>query len=169
MDSKTDLRLWAKSLRKTLSLPEKSIKIVENIRKHELYKSAKNVMLFYPTKFEIDLRTLFDDEKTFYLPRVESEDICVCRYSKGEELRLSGFKIHEPTGEPCSAEVLDLVIVPALAVDKRGYRLGYGGGFYDRFLVQCSVPTIVVIARELVVEELPIEEFDMQMDFVITD
>ena len=74
--------------------------------------------------------------------------------------------------EPCSNFInprnLDLVVVPALMADKSGFRLGYGGGFYDRFLVENkTVKTILPIAKELIVEELPHEEFDIKIDEII--
>ena len=54
-------------------------------------------------------------------------------------MEISNFGIKEPCSEPVAPDILDLIIVPALMVDKNGYRLGYGGGFYDRFLKKCHV------------------------------
>ena len=64
--------------------------------------------------------------------------------------------------------MIDLVIVPALAVDKNNYRLGYGGGFYDRFLRDKSVTKIVCIPKELIVESVYPEKFDIPVDIVVT-
>ena len=58
MDNKTDLRIWAKSIRKTLDLASVSSVIAGKIRKHEFYKNARNVMIFYPAKYEINLLSL---------------------------------------------------------------------------------------------------------------
>ena len=62
-----------------------------------------------------------------------------------------------------------MIIVPALVADKKNYRLGYGGGFYDRFLKENrNLKSILPIAQELVIEELPCEDFDEKVDIVIS-
>ena len=169
MDSKTDLRIWAKSIRKTLDLQAISAAITKKIRVNDFYKNSKNVMLFYPVKYEINLLALLDDEKNFYLPKVCGDKILVCPFKKGEPLTVSNFKINEPCSEPVSKQVLDLIIVPALAVDKAGFRLGYGGGFYDRFLKNCNAKTVVPIAHQLLIERIPVDKFDIPVDYVISD
>lgn len=170
MDKKTALRINAKNIRKNLPISEISAKIVEEIRLNEFYVNAKNVMLFYPTKDEIDLRGLLIDDKNFYYPRVDGENLLVCPYCNGEKLEKSKFNILEPCSSPVDVKVLDLVIVPALMVDKQGYRLGYGGGFYDRFLPNISkdCKTICAISKELLIGELPKDEFDIPADIVIS-
>ena len=170
MDKKTALRINAKNTRKSLSICEISANLVKQIRQNKLYKNAKNVMLFYPTKDEIDLRGLLEDDKDFYFPRVDGEDLLVCPYCIGEKLEKSKFNILEPCSSPVGVNVLDLVIVPALMVDKQGFRLGYGGGFYDRFLPLLSenCKTICAISSELIVDELPREEFDVPVDIIIS-
>lgn len=170
MNMKTDLRIRAKSIRKSLPICEISEKLTKLVQKHSVYIEAKNVMLFYPTKYEIDLRGLLEDDKNFYLPRVKDENLLICPYLVGESLKKSCFNILEPCSEPVSADILDLIIVPALMVDKKGYRLGYGGGYYDRLLSKLSenVKTICAMPKELVVDEFRHEDFDVPVDFVIT-
>lgn len=169
MENKTALRGRAKNLRKTLDISKISNDICEKLRNADFYKQAKNVLLFYPTQFEIDLRELLSDDKNFYLPKVAVEELLVCPYKQGENLEISSFNIKEPCSNPVSSAKLDLVIVPALMVDKNNYRLGYGGGFYDKFLAQNKVLSVVPIARALIVEALPVEDFDKKVDFVISD
>ncbi len=90
-----------------------------------------------------------------------------CPYSEGDELCESCSKTQEPKTSNNTINP-DLVIVPALAVDKNNYRLGYGGGFYDRFLAQQSCKTIVCIPHQLVVETVYPEEYDIPIDRIIT-
>ncbi len=170
MKSKPELRLIAKDIRKTLDICKISENIVQNIRGLDLYKSSKNVMLFYPTKYEVNLLLLLEDDKNFYFPRVNGENLHVCRYNTGDILIKSEYNILEPCSEGVSAEVLDLVIVPALMFDKNGFRLGYGGGYYDRFLAKYSknFKTIGVIPKNLYQKSLPTEEFDVPVDVVIS-
>lgn len=167
---KTDLRIKAKAIRKSLPIGEISEKLVELIRNNPYYKKSQNVMLFYPTQDEVDLRALLSDDKTFYFPRVEGAVIVACPYCQGEKLEKSKFNILEPCSEPVDIKILDLVIVPALIVDNLGFRLGYGGGFYDRFLPDLSqnCKTICALPKELLVEKLPKEEFDIPVDEIIS-
>lgn len=168
MNSKTALRDKAKNIRKQLDLIEISNKLVKEIQATEYYAKAKNVLLFYPMKFEVNLLKLLDDDKKFYLPKMHGNDLFICPFAKGDELISSDFNVQEPCSNPVNPEILDLIIVPALMVDKKNYRLGYGGGFYDRFLSRWNnITTVSAIARELVVEELPHEEFDMPVDYII--
>ena len=165
MDNKTDLRLYAREARKALDIENISDKIVRKIQASKVYKSANHVMLFYPMHYEIDLRKLFDDDKKFYLPKVSGENILACPYPS--ELVKSAFDIMEPTSTPVNPGILDLVIVPCLMADKKGYRLGYGGGYYDRFLTETDAYTITVVPNQLYVTKLPREEYDIKIDKVI--
>lgn len=166
MKNKTYYRVYAKELRKTLDVASLSQRLCEKIRQESHYKIAKHVMLFYPTAYEIDLRDLFRDEKSFYLPKVHDDKILVCPLS--EKLEKSKFNIMEPCSGPVEPELLDIIIVPALMADKSGYRLGYGGGFYDRFLPLCiNAFKIVAVPKELFIDELPHDEFDVKVDKVL--
>lgn len=202
MDSKSDLRVYAKELRKTLDIKNISSEIVSKIRTLNDYKKAENVMIFYPMKYEINLLDLLNDNKNFYLPKVEqcplqtsdchseaenimssfaalkmteaedsqktsSSPLLVCPYDKN--LKKSKMGIYEPCTAPVEPNILDLIFVPALLVDKKGYRLGYGGGFYDRFLKQYpNIKTIVPIEKELMIDKLPHENFDIKISQIIT-
>ncbi len=168
MENKTCLRIWAKSLRKTLDTDKISNAIVKKIRSLDIYRTAKNVMIFYPLQFEINLLPLLEDSKNFYLPKVDGENLLVCPFKIGERLVKSEFNVLEPLSIPVSSDIPEVVFVPALAVDKNNFRLGYGGGFYDRFLESSKAYSIVPVSEKLVVEKLPVDEFDIPVDCVIT-
>ena len=166
MDSKSDLRLRFKSQRKTLDIDKISVELCRKIRELEVYKCAKNVMIFYPLKYEINLLDLICDDKNFYLPKVSGDKILVCPYC--EDLKKSCFGVLEPCSAPVDADILDLVFVPALAVDGENYRLGYGGGFYDRFLSENpKLYSVVPIAKEFCVADLPHENFDVRVNRIV--
>jgi 5-formyltetrahydrofolate cyclo-ligase len=92
-------------------------------------------------------------------------------YNENTELQLNHFDIPEPvSGEELDAETFDLVLTPLLAFDKAGYRVGYGKGFYDRFLAKCREDVISVGLSFFDAEHL-IEDtntFDKRLDFCIT-
>jgi len=149
-----------------------SEKIVKNILSLKEYINFKNIMIFYPLGHEVNLLGLLtDSDKHFYLPRVHGEQLLVCPYKMGDELTLSAFKTQEPTTVPVDADILDLIFVPALMVDKHLHRLGYGGGFYDKFLSKHAknATKIVAIPSNLMVSKLPSESFDAKIDVVVTE
>jgi 5-formyltetrahydrofolate cyclo-ligase len=168
MSDKQQLRIWAKEERKKLDTEKISLELIQKLQETEEYKQAKNIMIFYPKENEVNLLSLIDDEtKIFYLPKIEGENLLCCPYKNGDELCVSCFKTKEPLSNAVEKSVLDLIIVPALAVDKEGYRLGYGGGFYDRFLARVNVFKIVCIPQDLIVDTVFPTNFDIKMDKVI--
>ena len=147
-----------------------SKRLAQKLRNTEEYKSAKNIMIFYPLKDEVDLLELTNDNsKTFYLPKIDGDNLLCCKYDSNTELCESCFHTKEPVTEQTTfTHHPDLVIVPALAADKNNYRLGYGGGFYDRFLSKTETIKIVCLPKQFVVETVYPENFDIPVDRVIT-
>ena len=169
MEKKTSQRLKAKEIRNNLDIDNISNILTTKIRNLDIYKQAQNIMLFYPLKSEINLLGLLDDNKNFFLPRMNGQTLECCPYKKNDRLKTVKFNIKEPETECIECPNLDLVIVPALAVDKKGNRLGYGGGFYDRFLSKINSKTLVSLPKELVFDNVPSEKFDIKIDYIITD
>ena len=123
-------------------------------------------MIYYPKDGEINLLDLLNDKKTFYLPRVNNKYLDICPYKIGDKLKMSEFNVLEPVNNSVKCEELDLVIVPSLMADSLNFRLGYGGGYYDRFLCD-SFKTLTVIPKELFIEKLPTDKFDKKIDQII--
>ena len=169
MFNKDDLRQKAKDIRNELDMKSISSKIVSNIRNLEEYKNSKHVMLFYPLGNEVDLLELLNDDKQFYLPRVKGEDLEVCPYKLGDKLLKSDFKVLEPINEPINKNLLDLVFVPALCVDEKCNRLGYGKGFYDRFLNDFEGCSIIPIPKELVFSNVCANRNDVCCSGIVTE
>ena len=168
MNNKQQLRRWAKEERKKIDIAKISSELVQKLKATDEYRQAKNIMIFYPLKDEIDLLELLEDSnKSFYLPKIDGENLLCCPFNKGTELCESCFKTKEPISKPVEKDLIDLVIVPALAVDKKIYRLGYGGGFYDRFLSGVNITKIACIPKDLLVETVYPEKHDIKMDMVI--
>lgn len=146
-----------------------SLKLANLLKGSKEYSQAKNIMLFYPMNHEINLLTLLDDKnKNFYFPRIQGKDLLCCPYEPGCELTQSCFNTLEPISEPVEKGLIDLVIVPALCCDKNNYRLGYGGGFYDRFLKDYTGKKICCIPKEFITETIYPESHDIPLDLVIT-
>lgn len=171
MHTKEELREQAKQIRSLLQTDIISTRIVDNLRAADIYDVAQHIMLFYPLEHEVNLLPLLDDDKNFYLPKVQGDDLLICPYKKGDELSVSQFGTKEPLTEPVDPNILDLVFIPALMVDKNFYRLGYGKGFYDRFLFKKGLRAvkIVPISSLLMLEELPHDEYDAQFDIIVDE
>ena len=171
MNNKQQLRKWAKEERKKLDIGKISLELVQKLKEIEEYRQAKNIMIFYPLKDEVNLLGLLEDfDKNFYLPKIEGETLLCCPFGKDTKLCDSCFKTKEPATNPIEKGLIDLVIVPALAVDKNNYRLGYGGGFYDRFLAGgVNIVKISCVSKEFVLETVYPEKHDVKVDKIITN
>lgn len=167
---KNSLRKWAKEQRTVLDMQKISSVLVQKIQTTEEYKNSQNIMFFYPLKNEVNLLELLKDKsKKFFLPKIDGENLLCCSYKDGDKTFLSCFKTTEPLSKPCPKEQIELIIIPALACDKNGYRLGYGGGFYDRFLKDYKGIKISCVPQKLVLDSVYPEEHDIKMDIILTD
>ena len=96
MLNKQQLRKWAKEERKKLDIKNLSSKLVKKLQGTNEYKQAKNIMLFYPLKDEINLlKILEDNTKNFFLPKIDGKNLLCCPYFQDEELCESCFKTKE--------------------------------------------------------------------------
>lgn len=103
-----------------------------------------------------------------YCPRVEQGEMLAAAYD-GEDFALSTLGIREPTGARFLGE-MDYAIIPLLAADERGSRLGYGGGYYDRYLKdKPSVKRVGIAFDNQILKTLPTEPWDEPLDVLITD
>ncbi|MDR1168247.1 MAG: 5-formyltetrahydrofolate cyclo-ligase [Heliobacteriaceae bacterium] len=169
MDNKTQLRTRAKIIRKNLDMKAISLELTAGLREKTYYRSARNVMIFHPLDGEVNVLNLTEDDKNFYLPKVEGNRLKVCPYRPGGELKISRFRVFEPCSAAVDTDIIDLVIVPALMADRSNYRLGYGGGFYDRFLAENPhILSVVLIPAELTVDTLPVETHDVKINYIIS-
>lgn len=170
MDKKTSLRLKAKNIRNNLDIKQISKNIIKNLTQTDIFKNANNIMIFYPLEKEINLLDLlYFEDKNFYLPRMNGKNLECCPYKKGDNLVIKKYNIKEPITESISNPKLDLIIIPALSIDKYGNRLGYGGGYYDRFLADNKSIKLVPIPEELIFENIPHESFDIKIDYFVTE
>ena len=150
-------------------------KICCNILSMKEYKNAKAVFCFVGTKDEIDtteiLEEVLKDGKKLFVPKCRDKGIMDALEIKSlKDLELGAYGIMEPQSKclPGEPREIDFAVIPCMSCDKQGHRLGHGGGYYDRFLKGNTFPK-AVICREKLLMEIPTEETDVKMDFVVTE
>lgn len=149
--------------------------LVGHIAAHRYFKNADAVLGFVAMRGEPDLSPLYRMAMArgipVCLPRVEGGEMHFYRYEGEGTLTPDRFGILSPS--PSSGEVTltsqTLCLLPGLAADKSGVRLGYGGGFYDRFLPRFAGKVIFPLYSRLLVERLPAEPTDVPVLCVITE
>jgi 5-formyltetrahydrofolate cyclo-ligase len=156
--------------------PEASSAIRSRLETLECWKTARTILTYHPLTSEANLLPLLQKETTkeWIFPRVEGESLTLHRWTEGAIWRRGHFEILEPDPEQwptVSLEALDLALIPALAFDKTGNRLGRGKGFYDRLLASSAFRALKIgIATErFLLPEIPTEPHDITMDLVITE
>ncbi|MBW4440123.1 MAG: 5-formyltetrahydrofolate cyclo-ligase [Plectolyngbya sp. WJT66-NPBG17] len=173
---KSELRKIYLQKRRSLSLQEwesKSKQVCEHLKASPHLHSAKTVLSYCSFRQEPDLQELLTIPKVWGLPRCVEETLSWHVWTPGK-LRSNKFGIQEP--DPNSTlinpEQVDLILVPCVMCDRRGYRLGYGGGFYDRLLNQPEwqgKSTIGIVFDFAVIDELSIDTWDQPLRTICTE
>ncbi|MCY7368513.1 MAG: 5-formyltetrahydrofolate cyclo-ligase [Chamaesiphon sp.] len=139
------------------------------------FLAARTILAYQSHRQEPNLDYLFThSHKQWGLPRSISKELLWQRWQPSQPLIIGKYGILEP--DPRSAmltpDLVDLILVPAVAMDNRGYRLGYGGGYYDRLRSDSQwrkIPTIGIVFDFNYVEQLPTEAWDLPLDAVCTE
>lgn len=164
-------------INKRKNIPNKQIKsniIFHKIIETDIYKKSKTIALYNSLENEVSTKELItyslNNNKEVYLPKVVGEKLLFYKISSDEEFVLSSFNIKEPKGDNSKLmKEVDLVIVPGVAFDKECNRMGYGKGFYDRFLENRKTYKIGICFKEQIVEKIITFPHDIKMDEIITD
>jgi 5-formyltetrahydrofolate cyclo-ligase len=171
---KKELRAQIKALKKQHSkeqLLEQSEQILDKLEGHPDFIKAKRVMLYSALPDEVQTQAFLEKwhlKKTIILPTVVGDDIIPVEYGKDTAFAVGDFNIMEPQNEPYTGG-FDLIVVPGVAFDRKGHRIGRGRGYYDRFLSQhLDVKRIGICFDFQLVDEVPTEPFDILMDEVIS-
>lgn len=171
---KSEIRRKIKAMRQMLSEVEKinaSEEVFARLEKTAAFLMADNVLMYHSLPDELSTHAFlkkWGGRKHFYLPRVNGVNLDILPYDESR-LELGSFHIEEPTGENCvDPSQIELMIVPAVAYDRKGNRLGRGKGFYDRLLGDVTATKIGVGYEFQLLDELPAESHDVPMDMIIT-
>ncbi len=153
---------------------EMSKRLCDRLVNLPIFQQAKTILAYSSFRQEPDLSFLFNNYHYWGLPRCVDKSLIWHRWESQSSLNKGAFGILEPAPNAPIINPLDvdLILVPAVAGDKRGYRLGYGGGFYDRMFATFewqNIPTIGIIFDFAYVKELPIEIWDRTLGAICTE
>jgi 5-formyltetrahydrofolate cyclo-ligase len=186
--SAADIRQLKRAQRQLLSTTvqqQHSLALCQNIVKEKTYRNSRHIALYLANDSEIDPYLLTEHAiflgKKVYLPILAplKNSLYFAPYKTGDRLKLNRFKIPEPECHPSkwkTASQLDLLLLPLVAFDAFGNRIGMGGGFYDRTLAYLQhrrfwkKPTLMGLAHEIQkVGHLNRQSWDIPLDYIITE
>lgn len=166
---KQELRIELKSKQLNLTreiIDTKSLSITKKIQNMKEYVQATKIAVFMSMEKEFNTQFLLTDiKKEFYIPKIEQGEMNFYRYTG--EFELGVFGIKEPkSNEKINKYEIELMIVPYLGYNEAGYRIGYGKGYYDRYLSDTNFPVILPAIDDYLVD-FDSEEFDKKIEYVI--
>ena len=171
---KKELRAQIKALKKQHTkeqLLEQSEKILAKLEQHPDFIKAEKIMLYSALPDEVQTLDFIENwrhQKTIILPTVVGDDIIPVELAENVAFAEGDFHIPEPQNNPYTGE-FDLIVVPGMAFDTNGHRLGRGRGYYDRFLsLHPQVHTIGLCFDFQLLPEVPSEPHDRIIDEIIT-
>jgi 5-formyltetrahydrofolate cyclo-ligase len=182
MTDKGDIRNWILQVRNAMTpqaIASGSLAIVKRLTELDQIRRASTLMVYLSFGSEVRADDLilwgWGEGKRIAVPfcRPARRELIACRMEGFDELECGHYGIREPKADlirPIPPDEIDVVVVPAVAFDRQGHRLGYGGGYYDRFLP--SAPRAMRIgaafARQIVAE-ITTDPHDVRMDGIVTE
>ncbi len=178
--TKPDLRrrLYAERIQMSKrAVREKSLRIYRRLIDMPAYQLARCIACYVSIKNEVDTRTVIEKTmgsgKQVGVPVTRKDgDMDFQAIAGLSDLRPVHYGLREPVADPQMVllpHTIDLILVPGIAFDRRGHRIGSGGGYYDRFLVRTEAVRIGLSYGFQIIDRVPAEPYDVKMDLIITE
>lgn len=171
---KREIRKRIRDLKSMMIETEKSLaaeEVFARFEKTAAFLMARNILIYHSLPDELSTRQFlakWHGKKHFFLPRVNGVNLDILPYDESR-IELGAFQIEEPTGNNIvSPDEIELIVVPGVAYDRKGNRLGRGKGFYDRLLQSTKATKVGVCYEFQLIDEVPAEPHDVRMDMVIS-
>ena len=150
-----------------------SMQIHENLKKIAIFTNAQNIACYFPIGSEVDTHDIMLDilrqGKNLLLPKVIDDNIEFYVVPNLEKLESGHFEIMEPKDNCKKAKKIDCMLIPTVGVSKLGMRLGYGNGYYDKFLSSTAAVKISLTYSKQIVKSIPNDSHDIKMDWIVTE
>ncbi|MDJ0735179.1 MAG: 5-formyltetrahydrofolate cyclo-ligase [Nostocaceae cyanobacterium] len=176
--NKAELRQNLLKQRKSMAQEDwrqKSDRITQHLYSSPLFNQAQTILAYFSFQKEPDLSPLFTDDRFQWgFPRCVGKSLHWHIMTPNESVEIGKYGIREPHGDApvVNSEAVDLILVPTVACDYQGYRLGYGGGYYDRLLSSpewVNKVTIGIAFDFAYLPQLPVEPWDRRLQGVCTE
>lgn len=176
MKTKLELRRYIAKLKKQTPLAERKVlseKIMEVLEQNDAFIRAGGVLMYYSLPDEVYTHAFVEKwskKKRILLPVVKDKtEMEIREYTGKSDLKEGAFHIWEPSGALFTDyDAIETAVIPGIAFDEVGHRLGRGGGYYDRLLPQIKAYKLGVCFPFQLLDEVPYEDYDIVMDEVIT-
>ncbi len=151
---------------------QKETVILQLLFSSQIWQTAESVGVIRSLPFEFDTAAIFakgfEQNKRIAVPKAQQKKLQFYHVEPTTRYETSAFGVEEPISEQ-EAHHLDLLIVPGLAFSKTGYRIGFGGGYYDRFLSAFDGKTVSLVFGEQFNDQWTPDVFDIPIDKIYTD
>lgn len=181
MSEKKELRAKGKDILSELHGAERENKVKQihqALFNSKSYQNASVIGCTISQEHEIDttpiIKQAWKDGKTIAVPKCnpKQKELIFRTLTSFDQLETVYFGLKEPMEqetEEVDKERIDLMLVPGLIFDRRGYRIGYGGGFYDRYLANYNQTTIALATEEQLIDQVPNDSYDIPVQHFITE
>ena len=173
---KARLRKQLLDARDSLSLDFINItskQIQDNLRKVDFFRNAKSIGAYYSIGSEVKthdiLQEILKSEKEVSLPKIAKKDLVFKKIRSLSDLEEGNFSVMEPKDYCEEVKKIEVIIVPAIALTRDGHRLGYGFGYYDRYLSGKKSKTIALGYSKQIMKSFPYSDHDIRIDCIVTE
>ena len=147
--------------------------IHQNLKHISSYTDSQKIACYFPIGSEVDTYAIMLDilkqNKCLLLPRVVNDNLVFYNVPNLEKLEKGNFGIMEPKDSCKKADKIDCVLIPTVGVSKSGIRIGYGKGYYDKFLSSTDAVKISLTYSKQIVKIIPSDSHDIKMNWVVTE
>jgi len=147
--------------------------IYKNLKQIDLFNNSRNIASYFPIGSEVNtnqiMLDILEQGKNLFLPKVMNDNLEFYTILNLEKLEKGKFGIMEPKDSCERAKKIDCVLVPTVGISKSGTRLGYGNGYYDKFLSTTNAVKISLTYSKQIVKSIPTDTHDIKIDWIVTE
>jgi len=177
MQTKNEIRRLIKEKREALDKNKKiklDLQIQSNILSNSKFIEAKKVLFYVSFKNEVDTINLIKqsfEQKEIFVPKVNEDELEIYRIESLDDLEEGAYGILEPSNKNQRAKFveIDLALIPGVAFDLSGHRIGFGKGFYDKLNQNLTCLKVGLAYNFQIVDNIPAEKHDLPVDLIITE